>query len=163
MRLFRRRARRANVSVELALVSTFILLPLMAGSADYFCILTATAQTNTALQALMYYAWTNESAAQSSATQGTLGNEQTLITAINNASAFQISATPALEYECITTSGNYPVSSMAPYTQGASCPSGETLQKLVQYTVTTTAGLPFPLVKPLSNPYTITAVGSAVL
>ena len=60
--LLRRRAARSgrgNVSIEFALVSVFVLLPLFAGGTDFVLIMSAQAQLRTALQALDYFAWTN--------------------------------------------------------------------------------------------------------
>jgi len=153
--------RRANVTVELALVTTFILLPLLAGAADFISILTARAQLNTAMQALLYYAWTNNAAAQSAAGT-TTGGEATLVTAINGAAIFHISYSSAMQYTCIANnSGTYTLSSLAAYSSGTTCPTGQTLQLAIQYTVTTTATLPFPLPLALTNPYTLSATGTA--
>ncbi len=82
--------RKASITVEFALVATFILLPLLAGGADFLTIITAQAQLNTALQALYDYAWTNPSAAQANTNSSTVSAQNTIIAAINGASAFHL-------------------------------------------------------------------------
>lgn len=167
MQLMSRRyrfGRRASVSVEFALISVFFLMPLLAGAVDFACIVNARAQLNTALQALIYYAWTNNSAAQSNAGT-TSGGETTLITAINSASIFHItysSSSSSLKYACVTSSnGSYTVpATLNNYTASSTCSSG-TLQLFIQYTITANVGLPLPLPLSLANPYPLTVTGTA--
>jgi Flp pilus assembly protein TadG len=161
----RRQGRKASVSVEFALISVLFLLPLAAGALDFICIINAQAQLNTALQALLYYSWSNTSAALSNTSTTTESAEIALINAINGASTFSItlvSGTVAgsysnLAYECVSTS-------TAPYTitpsASASC-SSSTLETYVQFKVTTKVNLPFPLPLNLANPLTLSASGSA--
>ena len=164
--------RKANVTVEFALVATFILLPLLAGGADFLTMITAQAQLNTALQALYYYAWTNQSAASANTSSNTITAQNTLITAINSASIFHITLAPGtasgsssnLFYACVNSSTSpATISALQPYvtSPASTCPNGQTLEEFVQYTVSTNVTLPFPLPLKLKNPFPLSATGSA--
>jgi len=163
-----RLGRRGSVAVELAFVTTFFLVPLFCGAADFISILNAQAQLNTALQALVYYSWSNTSAAGATSytSSATTTAEMALINAINGAATFHVTLNPGtvvgsysnLQYFCVTTT-------TTPYTitanANATCPSGQTLQTYVQFTVSTKVGLPFPIPLKLTNPLPLSATGSA--
>jgi Flp pilus assembly protein TadG len=148
-------SRRANVSVEFALIVSFFLLPLMLGLADFLAVICAQAQLNTALQALYYFAYTNPSEAGSTTDAGFI------ISLINQASVYKITlpstmssgaSNASLSYGCFT-----PPSTAITYQTGT-CSASQTQQTLVAYQVKTTVTLPFPL-PILSNPMSLTASG----
>ncbi len=146
------------MAVEFALLATFLLLPLMALGGDFICVINARAQLNTALQALIYYAWSTGSGAS-----GTQGNESGIISAINAASDFQISYTPGtLKYACVTGSnGTYTVP--ASLSASSTCAAGNTLFYYEQYTVTTSVHVPFPSPFHFTNPFPLSMTGAALI
>ena len=157
--------RRANVSVEFALVTVLFLLPLVAGAADLICIINARAQLNTALQAMLLYAWSNPAAAQNNTAGTTTSAEAAIIAAINTApSTFHVTLNPGtaagsysnLSYYCVTSGTPYSVAPSA----SATCASG-TLQIFTSFTVSTNVTLPFPLPVKLVSPFPVSSTGSA--
>ena len=100
---FRKSGRKANVTLEFALVAVFLLLPLLAGGADFAVIISGQAQLNTALQALDYFGWTNPASASN------IADLQNIITAIDSGSVYNI-PTPALtasiSYGCFSLAGH---------------------------------------------------------
>jgi hypothetical protein len=159
--------RRASVAVEFALCATFFLLPLYCVAADFITILNAQAQLNTALQALVYYGWTNPGAAVAISNATTTSTETSLISLIDNApSTFHVTLNAGsvsgsysnLQYYCVTTTATpYTITANA----SATCGNGQTLETYVQFTVSTTVILPFPVPAQLGNPYPLSATGSA--
>lgn len=156
-RLFKR-GRKASVAVEFALVSTFILAPLLLGSSDLLMIISAQAQLNTALQALYYFAWTNPSSASSLIDAGFICD------AINSESVYQItlpatlpsgSSNGAPSYVCVTP-GSPPV--FVAETGPGSCTSLQIQQTFVTYQVSTTVNLPVQL-PGIQSPLTLSATG----
>jgi hypothetical protein len=150
--------RKANVTVEFALLAVFFLLPLMAVCADFVCVINARAQLNTALQALIYYAWSTGSGAS-----GTQGNETGIIGAINAASDFHITYVPGtMKYACVTGSaGNYTVP--AALSTSTACATGNNLFYYEQYTLTTNVTVPFPVPFHFANPYPLSVTGAALV
>ncbi|MGE4480918.1 TadE/TadG family type IV pilus assembly protein [Acidocella sp.] len=172
--LLRRTPRRGNgrrgaASVEFSLVAVLFLLPLIAGSADFIAIITARAQLNTALQALQYYAWANQSQASNITSSTTTTQETALISAIDSThDTFQITLNAGstsgsystLVYACVNSTAS-PVSISGPYSSSSSCSSGQTVQTYVQFTVSAKVNLPFPLPVKLTSPYSLRATGAA--
>jgi Flp pilus assembly protein TadG len=169
IRRFLRRGQRGSVSVEFAIIATFFLLPLLAGAADFICIITAQAQLNTSLQALYFFAWTNPTAAS------TTSDLQVIITAINKTSNFTITLPATLTKapaNVSVTSGAVngiasvgcflpPAASTTTFTYAATtCPTGDTTMNLVTYEVKTSVSLPFPLPLKIANPFVLTAIGT---
>jgi len=149
------REERANVAIEFAICSVFLLLPLLAGSADFIAILSAQAQLNTALQAIDYFAYTNPASATNTTQAGYI------VSLINNASDFRVVlpatmssglANGTTSYGCFTP----PASATTVITyQTATCANGQTQMTYVTYQVTEKVALPFPI--PLNNPYSLSA------
>jgi hypothetical protein len=149
------RRERANVTIEFAICSVFLLLPMLAGSADFIVILSAQAQLNTALQAIDYFAYTNPS----SATNTTYAGD--IVSLINGASDFNVMlpatmssglANGSTSYGCFTP----PATSGTAITyQSTACPNTQTQLTYVTYQVTARVALPFPI--PLHNPYSLSA------
>jgi Flp pilus assembly protein TadG len=151
---------RGTVSVEFALVSLFVLLPLFAGGADFVLIMSAEAQLKTALQALNYYAWTNPSTATN------MTNAGYIISLINQQSDFQVTLPTNLStggvnggvsYACFTPPASASTTISAP--QSATCASTQTQQTLVTYQVTTSVYLPAPMLG-FSSPYNLSATAT---
>ncbi|NNM58015.1 TadE/TadG family type IV pilus assembly protein [Acidocella sp.] len=159
IRRFLQKNRKASVAVEFALVTSFFLLPLTLGAADFVLIITAQAQVNTALQALYYFAWTNPLSANN---QNQL---QEIVSAINAASVYQVTlpatfssgaANGSLTYSCVTP-GITPTYAAA--TGPGQCSSTQIQQTYATYKLTTTISLPIKL-PGLPSPFTLTSKGS---
>ena len=150
---FRKSGRKANVTLEFALVAVFLLLPLLAGGADFAVIISGQAQLNTALQALDYFGWTNPASASN------IADLQNIITAIDSGSVYNI-PTPALtasiSYGCFTLPAT--ASTTIAY-QTTTCSSQQTQQTLVTYKVTTSINLPIPF-PGLKSPWPLSATGT---
>jgi len=156
-----RRAGRANVTVEFALLATFFLLPLTAGSADLVVIISAQGQLNTALQALYYFGTSNPTSAVSST------DAQDIITAINAGSVYSLSlpatltsgaANPSFTYVCYTTGATSPTFSTPSTTN--TCTGTQTAQTYANYKVSVSVSLPFPVGLKITNPLVMSASGS---
>jgi hypothetical protein len=145
-----RLGRRANVSVEFALVTVFVLLPLFAGSADFLEIISAQAQVNTALQSLYYFALMNPTVASDT------GNAGKVLALINTTALHQVAlGTPngTLSYDCLLADG-----STTPTT--GTC-TNSTLQTFASYQVTSTVNLTLPLsIFGFPNPFQVSAAGT---
>jgi hypothetical protein len=101
--------RRANVSVEFALISVFVLLPLFSGGANFMEIICAQSQLNTALQSLYYFAWANPSIATNTSDVAEIS------TLINTQSLNQIKLSSAtITYGCTSPSSSIPTYSTNP-------------------------------------------------
>jgi Flp pilus assembly protein TadG len=147
-----RRGRRASVAVEFALVSVFLLLPLLAGGSDFVVLLSAQAQLNTALQALDYFGWTNPSAATNTA------DIQSIISAIDQGSVYNIptaNLSATTSFGCFSSSANPVVIT----DQTTPCTGTQTQQTLVTYKVTASIFLPLPL-PGLKSPFRLSATGT---
>jgi Flp pilus assembly protein TadG len=144
--------RRASVSVEFALISTFFLLPLFAASADLIKMVAAQSQLNTALQALYYFAWTNPSAAANNT------DIDNIVALINATSFHQINTPPTSAATTSTTT----ICLTPPSTYTASpCSAGQTpqTQTFVTYKITSSAFLPFPIPLHLGSQFSLSASG----
>ncbi len=148
--LLRRFGRRASVSVEFALVSIFILLPLFAGSADMLEVISAQAQVNTALQSLYYFALMNPTVASDPVNAGKV------LTLINTTALHQVAlGTPngTLSYDCLLANGT-----TTPTT--GTC-TNSTLQTFASYQVTSSVNLTLPLsIFGFPNPFPLSATGT---
>ncbi|WP_298285104.1 TadE/TadG family type IV pilus assembly protein [Acidocella sp.] len=167
------RDRHASISVEFALISTLIFLPLLAGGVDFTSILSAKSQMNTAMQSMLYYAWANDShltsnnvVAQNTANASA---QSAVLASSGSGSVFNITLASGtvsgsnsnVEYACVSGgNGAYTVSSLQPFTTGTSCSSGQTLQLYIQYQLNVSFGLAFPL-PGFSNPYSLSITGTA--
>ncbi len=159
LRRLRRRATAGSVTVEFAIISLFILGPLLAASADFIVIIAAKAQLNTALQALYYFAETNTALATNSS------EANTIITTINNGSIYALSmpatltsgaANPSVSYSCYTTGAAAPTFS-TPST--SACASTLSALTLANYKITASVTLPFP-VPGLASPMSLAVEGA---
>jgi len=140
------------MAVEFALISVFVLGPLLAGTADYLILLTARAQLNTALQALYYFGWTNPGAANNDIYAGDVISNINKGGSIYLIALAKTSATyTTLVYACA------PPAATAYTTTAPVCPSAQTLQEFVEYRVTSSVALPFPI--PLVSPVLLSVYG----
>ncbi|MDR3520699.1 MAG: hypothetical protein P4L54_03690 [Acidocella sp.] len=159
------RTRRSSAAVELALVTSFLLLPLFAGASDFVVIITAQAQLNTAMQAIDYFAVTNPTAA--SGTAGTT-NVGYILALINANSVYHVTL-PANATTSLGTFSNGSVSygcflppatsTTTPTYQTATCPTADTQQTFVTYEVTTSVTLPVPL-PTVKSPFSMNATST---
>jgi len=128
------REKRASVSVEFALVSVMVLLPLLAGGADFVELISAQSQLDSSMQALYSFAWNSpDNAANTTQLNGVLG-------LVNAHSVPQVSlgSAPALSYQTVS--------------------AGQ--QTFVTYSLATQVSLPVPLPFGLSNPFPLAASGT---
>ena len=139
MQLNFRKARRAAVAVETALVSVFLFFPLLAGLTDFFFIVAAKYQLNGAQAALYAYAWNNPANAVNTA------QLQAVLGVINQYSLPQVALSSAA-YNVATPQ----------WGQGGPAVT-------VTYTLVSTVTLPVPLPFSLPNPFTVTTTGSVAL
>jgi hypothetical protein len=148
--MLRRLGRRASVSVEFALVSVFVLLPLFAGGADMLQIISAQAQVNTALQSLYYFALMNPTVASDTSNAGKV------LTLINTTALHPVAlGTPngTLSYDCLQANGTITATT-------GTC-TNSTLQTFASYQVTSAVNLPLPLtIFGLPNPFPLSASGT---
>jgi Flp pilus assembly protein TadG len=145
-----KRTARGNVAVEFALITALFVLPLLLGASDFVSIIAAQAQLNTALQALYYYAATNQSV-------GTTTNTSAILSAINSNSDFQLTlSSQTTSYMCYSTAATAPTFTA---NANANCGSGNTAMTFANYTLTTNVSLPIKL-PGIANPLPLSASGS---
>jgi hypothetical protein len=148
---------RASISVEMGLISLFVLLPLLAGAADFIVLIVAKAQLASTLRAFYAFAWNNPSAA------GNTGDLGLILSTLNRHSLPQVtfpdgktdnttSYAPTLAFLCTDSSG-------VQMQQSTACPAGETQQVLVTYQVITKVSLPIPLPIGLTSPFQLVSAG----
>jgi hypothetical protein len=141
----------------MGLVTLFVLLPLLAGAADFIVLIVAKAQLASTLRAFYAFAWNNPSAA------GNTGDLGLILSTLNQHSLPQVtfpdgktdnstSYTPTLAFLCTDTAG---VTSQ----QSSACPAGNTQQVLVTYQVITKVNLPIPLPIGLTSPFQLVSAG----
>ena len=141
--------RQGSAAVEFAMVSTFLLLPLFGGGADFVEMISAQAQLNTALQSLYYFAYTNPGNA-ANATQLTA-----MLAKINSAAVHQVAMPSAavVSYKCISSAGVMTTNT------SATCASG-TAQTYVTYQLTSSVALTAPLPLAFRSPFQMSAKGT---
>lgn len=143
--------KRGSVSVELALVSAFFLIPLTLGAWDGLFALAARYQTDAALHTLYYFAWSNPNDATN------IQDLQTLLGAINRTAIAPIGMAATYPQtppqECLQPDGSSTLSA-----SNGTCPTG-TPETMVTYRLTTSVDLPFA-VPGFANPTAITAGGT---
>jgi Flp pilus assembly protein TadG len=153
-----RRARRASITVEMALTVSMALVPILAGGADFFSLIAAKSQMNAALQSFYAYAWNNPGSATNTTQLGEiLGqiNQHSLpqITFPDGKTDGTTTYQPQLTYYC-----SIPPST-AQTAQSTPCPTTDTQQTIVTYNLTASVTLPVPLPMGLTSPYTISTSG----
>lgn len=138
-----RRDQSGSISVELALVATFVLLPLVAGVWDFGRVVQTQAQLDQALAAAFEFAWSSPSNAVN------IDRIVAAAVAAYGASPALTTTHAAISYGCIqagNTSGaskaSYSVT--APDSSSGTCDSG-TLAPFVTVSLGTSVALPVPL------------------
>jgi len=145
------RCRRANISVEMALVSTFVLMPVVAGGADFLQLIAAKAKLNAAMPAFYAFAWNNPgSASNVSQLAGILSiiNQQSgpPVTFPDGLATAATSYRPAVSYGCSVPP------STAQTMQASPCPAADTQAEYVTYHVVSNVVVSLPLPFGLSAP-----------
>lgn len=149
----------ASVSLELALVSTLFLVPLLIFTTDGFFAFAAKTQTESALQSLFFYGWSDPTDATD------LTSLQKILNEVNQHSTIRISFAPNYQpqysYACLTDSGDTVAAQSTSGSNGATqetCSSGS-LETFVRYDLVASVPLtlPFPGVP---NPMTVNVGGS---
>lgn len=139
------RSRRGSVSVELALIVSLFLFPLIAATLDSLFVLVLRYQANQAIQSVYLFAWANPSASTNSSS---ISNVLSLASS-SDLAAFSLVSAPTTTTTCLQTDGSSTASS------NGACSSGTT-QTNVTYQIAATAQLPIPLlVFPAKYNYTL--------
>jgi Flp pilus assembly protein TadG len=145
------RCRRANISVEMALIAAFVLMPVLAGGVDFLQLIAAKAKLNATLPALYAFAWNNPgSAADITQLAGILSiiNQQSgpPVTFPDGLATAATSYRPAVSYGC----------SVPPSTsqtmQASPCPAADVQSEYVTYHVVSSVVVSLPLPFGLSAP-----------
>lgn len=151
-----------SVSVEMALITTLFLIPLLLGSWDGLYALAARYQTNAALSSLYYFAWSNPDQATN------ITDIQTLLNAVNQtsvaAATIPNNSPPAISYNCLQADGTTTPATRNTTASGnttETCESG-TLQTNVNYNLQASVDLPFGIPS-FTNPVIITASGTITI
>jgi Flp pilus assembly protein TadG len=151
-----------SVSVEMALITTLFLIPLLLGSWDGLYALAARYQTNAALSSLYYFAWSNPDQATN------ITDIQTLLNAVNQTSVavatIPINNAPTISYNCLQSDGTTTSATRSTSASGnttETCESG-TLQTNVTYYLQASVDLPFGIPS-FNNPMIITAAGTITI
>lgn len=147
----RRYGTKASVAVEFALVSTFLLLPLFAGGADFVEIISGQGVLNTTLQEMALYAYTNPTSANASYASVVLAYNNIATTHQMTLPATTSNGTPnfGTTYDCLNAAG-------ATAAYGSSCPAGYTKRTFVSIQLTSSINLSAP-VPFLPNPFPLQA------
>lgn len=168
LKRLRRSGRRANVSVEFALIAALFLLPLFGGSVDMVQYISAKDQLNTALQSLYYYALTYAPGTYTAGVAPTsLADPTIIVSAANTNKVLALMANkvrpltlvagyPTITYYCLDRSGNKITA-----TANNQCTSTYPYEQIfVQYQIQTTVNFIVPMPFIFSNPLPLTATGS---
>jgi len=145
------RCRSANISVEMALIAAFVLMPVLAGGVDFLQLISAKAKLNATLPALYAFAWNNPgSATDITQLAGILSiiNQQSgpPVTFPDGLATSATSYRPAVSYGC----------SVPPSTsqtmQASPCPAADVQAEYVTYHVVSSVVVSLPLPFGLSAP-----------
>ena len=129
-----RAARAASVSVEAALVMSFVLVPSALGCMDIALALTTRARLDQGLQAAVFYAWANVGSVTAS------GVQSAAIAGYGTATP-RPTATATINTYCITPpTGNAQNGTSVPK---SGCPSGELQASYLTITLDASLSLPF--------------------
>jgi hypothetical protein len=152
-----RRDTAASITVEMALTTCIILIPLFAGGADFLTIIAARAQLNAALNDFYAFSWNNPAQAANTTQLAAI------LTQLNQRASPQItfpdgktsgtSYVPTLTYLCAVPPSATQTSQSTP------CPTGDTQQTNISYNLTANITVPAPLPIGLTNPYTLAVSG----
>lgn len=137
--------RRASVSVEMALVTTFFLVPFLLFGLDFLFLVLGRQQLAQASHALMMLAWS----APASATDQIAVNATLARASRNGVGTIALTAAPQESYACLLSDGSDGAVSAGTCTNG-------TAETFVNYQLAVTIALPigFGL---LPNPYVISS------
>jgi hypothetical protein len=125
---------RGSVSVELALIVSLFLFPLIACTLDSLFVLVLRYQANQAIQSIYFFTWANPGQSTNSSS---ISNVLKLASSSDLAPFYLVSA-PSTTTTCLQTDGSSTASS------NGACSSG-TPQTNVTYNIVATAQLPIPL------------------
>jgi Flp pilus assembly protein TadG len=153
-----RRARRANISVEMALIGSFVLLPVVAGGADFLQLIAAKAKLNATLPAFYAFAWNNPASATDTAQLGgilSIINQQSgpPVTFPDGVATGATTYHPAISYRCSVPP------SVVQTVQATPCPAGDVQAEFVTYNVMSKVVVSVPLPFGLATPFQLSASG----
>lgn len=150
-----RRRRRGSVAVELALIVSFLLVPLVIGSVDIMYVLIERYQINQALNEIYLFAWTDPADASNSTDISNILAQSSTMSLAPIALADQTNNPGVLSY-CLQSDGSL----TSPDSTGV-CSTGQTVT-YVSYALTAAVHLPVG-VPFLPQPFKMNISGSAQL
>ena len=150
-----RRRRRGSVAVELALVVSFLLVPLVIGSVDVMYVLIERYQINQALNEIYLFAWTDPADASNSTDIGNILVQSNTMSLAPIDLANQANNPGILSY-CLQPDG-----SLAPPDSDGACSTGQTVT-YVSYALTAAVHLPVG-VPFLPQPFNMNVSGAVQL
>lgn len=98
--------RRGSIAVEIALILSFFLLPLMLGTVDFAYIMSARIQLNAALQTAEVFAWANQDEAADGPDIAPILNGGSAVAQISQPSP------PTMSYSCLQNDGSVTAASV---------------------------------------------------
>lgn len=136
---------RASVSVEMALVTTFFLIPLLLFGLDFMFLVLGRQQLAEASRAVMMFAWSNPGSATDTSALNTLLD----VARQGDVGTIALAGAPAESFACLQADGSETAAS------GSGCTSG-IAETFVTYSLAVTISLPigFGLIP---DPYVISA------
>lgn len=145
------RCRRANISVEMALIAAFVLMPVLAGGVDFLQLIAAKAKLNATLPAFYAFAWNNPASATN--TSQLAG----ILSIINQQSGSPVTfpdglATGATSYHPAVTYGCSVPPSTVQTIQTSPCPAADVQAEYVTYHVVSSVVVSLPLPFGLAAP-----------
>ncbi len=150
-----RRRGRGSVAVELALVVSFLLVPLVIGSVDIMYVLIERYQINQALNEIYLFAWTDPADASNSTDIGNILAQSNTMSLTPIGLANQANNPGILSY-CLQSDG-----SLASPDSAGACSTGQTVT-YVSYALTAAVHLPVG-VPFLPQPFNMNVSGSVQL
>jgi Flp pilus assembly protein TadG len=144
------RDRRGSVTVESALVFTFVLMPMMVLGIGFGLALTAWSQVNLVEQSVMYMVWNNPATA-------TAAQISSFVQASYGAAKPAVTVNASTACYCIAPTGTRTAGTSV--SCSGSCSNGQVLATYLQVTVAATQVLPMS-VPLLDNPFVASASGT---
>jgi hypothetical protein len=149
---------RANVSVEMALISMFVLFPVMGGGADFVELIAAKSQLNAAFPAFYSFAWNNPASAtdttQLAGILAVLNQHNTVpVTFADGRVDAGTTTPPTISYNCTPPTGPKQTGLTSP------CPTTDAQEEYVTYSLSAKVNLPVQFPFGFMNPFQLQASG----
>lgn len=145
------RDRSGVISVELALIANFVLVPMTLGAVDAAQLILARARLDQVVHQALFYAYNNSNA--------TNANVKTNAVAGYGAGT-PPTVTPTITQYCITPATGYPPTGTPALPSNGSCTNGQALETYLTVAVSISVTLPFS-VSWIAQTVTLSASGTA--